>query len=108
MGATVSYTLSKAASVKFRVERAASGRRVRGRCVAPKRPERRARKCIRYVTLRGRLTHQGRAGANKFRFTGRLRGRKLASGHYRLRGDATHAAANQASVKRIGFVIVSR
>jgi hypothetical protein len=36
------------------------------------------------VTLRGSFTRSGRTGSNKFRFTGRLAGRKLKPGKYTL------------------------
>jgi len=60
------------------------------------------------VTLRGSFTHKGKAGANKFKFRGRLRGRKLRPGRYRLRAVATDAAKNNSSVKRKRFRIVIR
>jgi hypothetical protein len=42
------------------------------------------KKCTRTVTLRGSFTRNGVAGTNKFRFTGRLNGKRLAPGKYRL------------------------
>ena len=60
------------------------------------------------MTLRGSFTHKGKAGANKFKFRGRLRGRKLRPGRYRLRAVATDAAKNNSSVKRKRFRIVIR
>jgi uncharacterized delta-60 repeat protein len=99
-GALVSFTLDRAASVRFTVERAGRGRRVGGRCVRPTRSNRAKRPCTRYATLAGGFTRRGTAGANHFRFTGRLSVRRLAPGRYRLiaaptadrrRGDAKHA-----------------
>ncbi len=107
-GGMVSYSLSEAASVTFRVERPLPGRRVRGRCVAPKRSNARSRKCTRYVALRSSFTHTGKAGTNKLKFTGRLRGRKLAPGRYRLRGQATDPAGNKSPLRHIPFRIVPR
>jgi hypothetical protein len=95
VGSRVSYRLSEAAAVLFRVEQARPGRRAGGRCVKPRRSNRRARRCIRYVTLRGSFSHQGGAGANGLRFRGRLRARKLRPGRYRLRAVATDAAGNR-------------
>lgn len=108
VGSRISFTLSEAASVGFRVERRLPGRRVRGHCVRPERSNRGARKCTRYVTLRGSFTFQGHPGANTFRFTGRLQGRKLAPGRYRLRAEATDPAANKSPLKAIAFQIVLR
>lgn len=108
VGTRVSYRLSEAASVKFRVERASSGRRSQGKCAKPRRANRRGKRCTRYVTLRGSFSHKGKAGSNKLKFRGRLRGRKLRPGRYRLRAVATDAAKNHSSVKRKRFRIVIR
>ena len=82
-GTRVGYRLTKAATVRFAVARLLPGRRIRGRCVKPTKANHRARRCTRLVTL-GRFTLSGRAGLNAFRFSGRLGGRKLAPGNYRL------------------------
>jgi hypothetical protein len=88
VGTRVGYTLNEAASVSFKVTRRVRGRRVkRGKrrvCVKPTRKNRHKRRCTRTVTLKGGFTRTGAAGANSFRFTGRLRGRKLKPGRYRL------------------------
>jgi hypothetical protein len=94
--------------VRFRVERALAGRRAGGRCVKPTRSNRRAKRCTRYKLLRGGFAHQGKAGQNAFRFSGRLRGRKLRPGRYRLRAVATDKAGNKSTRKRAGFRIVRR
>lgn len=65
-GTTVTYRDSQAATSTFTVLR----------CLRPR--------CVRYTTV-GSFTHKDKAGANSFRFTGRLRGRKLKPGSYRLR-----------------------
>lgn len=84
-GTKVSYTLSEAASVRFTVLQSQPGRKARGgRCVKATRANRRARRCTRLVTLTSGVTRSASAGANFFRFTGRLSGRKLAPGQYRL------------------------
>ena len=104
-GARVRYTLSEPARFTARVERAASGRRAGRRCVSPRRAKRGARRCVRYITLRGSIAHAGRAGSNTFRFSGRLRGRSLRPGRYRLRGVATDAAGNSSRPRRTRFRI---
>jgi hypothetical protein len=83
-GATIRYRLTAAARVRFTVERRVSGRRVRGRCVEPRRSNRRRPRCARFVTVRGSFAHDGAAGANSLRFSGRVSGRRLAPGRYRL------------------------
>jgi hypothetical protein len=107
-GTRVSYALSEPATVTFTVQRAAPGRRVRGRCRRPTRNNRTRPRCVRYVTVRGRFRHVGKAGANRFRFTGRLRGRKLRPGRYRLGARAVDAAGNRSPIARRKFRIVRR
>ena len=107
-GARVRYNLSERATVTFRVERAAKGRRVGRRCRPQTRRNRSRRPCTRYVTLRGSFTHRGKAGANSFRFTGRLRRRKLRPSSYRLQARAVDAAGNRSPVARKRFRIVTR
>lgn len=102
----VSYRLSEPAVVSLRDERAVPGRRVRGRCVKPKRSNLGARRCRRYVLLRGGSRHQGKRGRNRFKYTGRLYGRKLAPGSYRLRAIAKDPAGNKSRTKRARFRIL--
>jgi PKD domain len=64
LGTVVKYRLVSAASVRFTIQRVAVGRRL--------------------VTVRGSFTITGRAGNNSFRFIGRVNGRALAPGNYRL------------------------
>jgi hypothetical protein len=86
-GAKVTYMLNEAASVRFVVVQRRAGRKgKRTACVKPTRKNRKARKCTRLVTVRGSITLAGRAGANSFRFTGRLARKKLKPGKYRLVG----------------------
>jgi hypothetical protein len=63
-GARVRYRLSRAALVRFRVQRRGRGGR--------------------YRTLRSSFRHRGATGRNRFRFSGRLRGVALHAGRYRL------------------------
>lgn len=101
-GATVSYTVSLAASVTFTVGRRKSGRRIGKSCVKPTSKNRNHKRCTRVVVLKGRFTHAGKAGKRKFHFTGRLRGRKLAAARYVLIGrpaGATASAAKRASFR---------
>jgi hypothetical protein len=85
VGAIVSYTLNTPARVTFTVKRKRSGRRgSRGRCVKQTKRNRARRKCTRLVRVKGSFARQGVAGANRFRFMGRIRGRKLARARYVL------------------------
>jgi hypothetical protein len=99
-GATVRYVLSGAAAVGFGVERALRGRSVGGKCRKQTPANRRMRKCTRYTKLKGDFSQQGAAGPNSFRLSGRVGGRALKPGKYRLvgrTGDTSRSA---------GFTIV--
>jgi hypothetical protein len=113
VGTTVRYSLTAAATVNFFVERAVRGRLVDGKCRRRTRANRRKRKCTRFVPLLKRrrgdrsFNHNGAAGENTFKFTGRLRNfqltpstKRLAPGRYRLVGRTGD------SVKRAAFRIV--
>lgn len=88
IGATVSYQDSATAKTRFTVDHAIRGV-VRGsRCVAP--PQRlgpKLQRCSRFVPMPGSFAHTDKAGTNQFRFTGRIGGKSLTPGNYRL--DAT-------------------
>lgn len=89
-GARISYRASESATVRFSVER---------------RTRRRGGK--RYVKVRGTFVHAGEAGKNSFRFTGRVNGRLLPRGMYRLEATAIDRAGNRSrKVVRRGFRIV--
>ena len=69
-GTKVTFTLDQAASVRFTVQQPRHGRK--------------GKHGKRFVTLKGSFTLAGLAGTNTFHFTGRLNGKRLAPGKYRL------------------------
>jgi hypothetical protein len=77
-GTLVSYRLSEAAAVTFR------------------------------VAHRGSFVREGKAGRNTFRFAGRVGGHRLAPGRYRLRAVATDAAGNSSDAGHSRFRILRR
>ncbi len=85
-GTTVSYSDTQAATTTVQVQRPTSGIRVGGGpCTAPpKHRPRHAHACTLYVTVGSSFTHADSAGTNRFHFTGRVSGRRLAKGSYRL------------------------
>jgi uncharacterized protein YkwD len=85
---TISYTLATPATVTFRVTR--EGRRGRLSAVA------------------GRITDAGEAGVNRLRFDGRIGGRALRPGRYRLEAVAADAPARFAAAARVRFIVVAR
>ena len=83
-GATMAYWLSEDATGRFTVQRPRRGR----------------------PRIAGAFTHHGRAGANAFRFTGRVRKRRLPVGRDTLVASATGRAGNAAAGARARFTIV--
>jgi hypothetical protein len=84
VGTKVSYKDSEAATTTFTVLRATKGHKRGRRCVAGK-PRKHQKRCTRYVKVRhGSFTHADKAGAVSVRFSGRVNGKKLKPGHYRL------------------------
>ena len=76
------------------------------RCVAPGAAKPGAKRCVRTKKLPGSFVHQGAAGLNSFRFTGRLRGRKLAPGRYSLVAHLPRPATGRAALATKAFRIV--
>ena len=106
IGTKVSFSLSEASKVTFTVQRKARGRRSGRRCVAPKRSNRKKKRCTRYVAVRGSFTVNGTSGKNTFTFRGRMNRRKLGAGSYRLTGTATDPAKNVSAPRLKAFRIV--
>ena len=96
LGTRVSYVLSAAGSVEFTVGRRVAGRRVGKRCVKKTKANAANRKCPLFRRVKGAFSHSGQAGQNRFGFSGRLGGRALRPGAYRLTGrtGATLRAAS--------------
>lgn len=86
-GAVVSFRSSEAARLTFRVQRRAGSR---------------------YLAVRGSFRRAAAAGQNSFRFTGRLRGRALRPGSYRLLARAFDGGGKASKPVRRSFRIVRR
>lgn len=98
--ARVGYRLSAPAEVIFTIERRTSGRRRGKTCVKPtaKLRKAKAKKCSRYVPLHGSFSRtRATAGADHFQFSGRLAGRALKPGAYRLDATAVGAGSKPAT-----------
>ncbi len=105
VGARVSYRLSEPATTTFTVHRALRGRRSGRRCVAPKPSNRSKRACTRYRSLPGSFTRKAVAGIDHFGFSGRLGGKALPPGRYRLVALARDAAGNRSKPAASTFKI---
>jgi hypothetical protein len=76
--------------------------------VAPKRSNRKKKKCTRWTAVRGSFTVAGKPGRNTFTFRGRVGGKALRRGAYRLTGVAADGAKNASAPVKRTFTIVKR
>lgn len=107
VGTQVRLTLGEDAVVRVVVERGLAGRRSGKSCVAPRAALRRRKACTRFravTTLRASRL----AGARAVDVTGRVGGRSLPTGSYRLRITATDGAGNVSREVRLAGTIVRR
>ena len=107
-GTTVRFRLSEPAAVRLAMERRSTGRRVtrRGKRVCVGGPGPTERAALHAIHERAHAGPAGPAGRNAVTFTGRIRGRTLAAGRYRMRLVATDAAGNRSSSRTVAFRIV--
>ena len=83
VGTRVRFTLNVAGQVRFTVQRASQGRVAR-HCVPPSHRNPKSTRCTRYILVPGSFAVNAEGGSNSFRFSGRLGGRTLRRGSYRL------------------------
>lgn len=102
-GTVVSYHDSQASITSFTVVALVPGQRHGRACVSLGRGHRRGKACLRTVSM-GSFTHADAAGANRFRFTGRVRGRRLAAGRYELE-VIPHTAGGAGRMRTTSFRI---
>lgn len=106
VGATLTYKLSGAATTTLTLQRAGSGRRQGRRCVAQTKRNRAAKRCTRWVGLRGSARHASGAGSQRVRFSGLWGGKPLAPGSYRLTLVAADGAGRRSAPATVAFAIV--
>ena len=94
----VSYKLSKRASVTFHLEQRVN------RCTRRKR----AKPCVIWTKPRAVVRKRGRRGRNRVRFDGKLHGRRLPRGKYRLTVEARDGAGNITRSTQLYFRITRR
>lgn len=105
VGTTVVYKLSEPATTTFTIEQGTVGHKNAGRCRAGA-PRRGQKRCTRYTPRRGSIVRTGDAGLSSFRFMGRLRGKSLERGRYRLIALAVDSAGNKSTPLRRPFRIL--
>jgi hypothetical protein len=105
-GAVLRFRLSEPASVTFTVQRPAPGRRFRDTCLPARRRPSGSLGCTRWVDLSGAVTRRLPGGHNRLLLSGRLGGRRLAPGAYRLFATLIDRSQNAGVPTPIGFRIV--
>lgn len=93
----VTYKLTSAGKVTFTIKREDTGRKVKGRCVKRTRRNHKHRRCTLLTSISGKITQNGVSGSNSLTFNGKIGGRKLGRGRYRL--TATVSGGNAQTVK---------
>jgi virginiamycin B lyase len=106
IGTKVSFSLSERSSVTFTVESRSKGRKVGKRCAKPGPSNTGKKSCVRWTKVKRSINIAGKSGANSFIFRGRLAGKALRSGGYRLNGLAKDAANNVSATQRKSFTIL--
>ena len=99
-GTLVRFTVSEEARLTFTVERRRTGRRVGSRC---RTGVRRGRRCTLLSAVRGSFATNAASGAGSVRFSGRVGGRRLGRGTYRITAVAADAAGNRSAPVRASF-----
>jgi hypothetical protein len=102
-GTTLRFTASEAGRLGLSVERRTSGRRLGGRCAPARRV---GRRCVVWRSLGALPSKAVGPGAVRLYLTGRLGGRRLAPGTYRLRLRLQDAAGNRSRVVLVRFLVV--
>jgi PKD repeat protein len=104
-GTTLHYKLSEKARVTFAVQRKLKGHKV-GKSCKPLSPKDHAAKpkCTLLRAI-GRFSTAGKAGKNKKRFSGKLKGRRLPPGAYRVVATAVDSAGGKSAPRSANFKV---
>lgn len=104
-GTTFRFRLNEVAKVSIKIERKLAGRKVGGKCKGETPANSGRKKCPLFRRL-GSRSLSGKAGANKLKFNGKLKGLPLAPGGYRATAIATDSAKGQSVPRRVRFRVL--
>jgi hypothetical protein len=106
VGTTFSFTLSEQATVSLTFTQQVNGRKVKGKCVAQSKANKRSHRCTRTVNA-GALSLSGHPGADAVTFQGSISAsQKLKPGAYTLTIIATNATGLHSAPAKLTFTIV--
>lgn len=98
---------SEAGTMRIVITKPASGRKVKGACKPLTKKNRKAKKCT-YQKVVTTITRPASAGANSFKFDGKVGKKKLARGSYRMTIVVTDASGNPSAPVVLAFKIVKK
>jgi 6-phosphogluconolactonase (cycloisomerase 2 family) len=101
-GTTFRYTVSEAATVRFKFERKKVGRLVGKKCKPASAKNKGKKKCPLFKSI-GSRSQAAKAGQNKLKWNGNLKGKPLPAGSYRATVIATDKAGGRSTGKTVGF-----
>ncbi len=105
-GTRIRFRLTDVAAVRMKVQRRVPGRRVGGRCLRSTPALRSRERCRRFVA-RGRLIRRDlAAGTQRIAFSGRVGGKALKPGRYRLTALAVADGGDRSKPRRASFTVV--
>ncbi len=105
LGTIVSYSDSEQAITTLTIEQQLTGVLRHGKCVTTSRlAAKSATSCTRDETL-GTLEHADTAGRNRFRYVGRLNGRKLKPGAYLMTASPRNAFGSRGRTLAVAFTV---
>ncbi len=104
-GASLHFSLSKAAKLTGTVARKTTGRLVGHSCKPATAKNHKARACVRWVSV-APYAVKGKLGTNKVAFSGKLKNHALKPGSYRLRLVASDPAKLRSHVATVTFTVV--
>jgi hypothetical protein len=95
----ISYSLSEASTVSFKLLKATTGRKVNGKCVRKTKRNRKRRSCTLFKQVGRAFSGPGAAGTNKVSLP-KIHGRKLGAGLYKFVMTATDSHGNAVTVSK--------
>lgn len=98
--------LNEKAKIQVKIEQRLPGRKVGRKCKKPTPGNAAKKKCNRFVKLGSRNKGNGKAGWNAIAFNGKLKGKPLAPGGYRITAVATDSAKGRSAPKTAAFQIL--
>ncbi|MFL5834371.1 MAG: PKD domain-containing protein [Solirubrobacterales bacterium] len=104
-GTSFRYAVNETATVRFKIERKKVGRLVGGKCKPLTKKNAGRKKCPIFKRV-GSRSQQAKAGANRLKWNGKLKGKPLPPGSYRATVVATDRVGGRSAPQTVGFRIL--